>query len=283
MTATDHRDTRTEATTPPGSSRGPRKTWSDVLVLTRRDLRHMIRDPFEVIIALTMPLMMILLFGYMFGDVMAHTGAEDYRAFLVPAMLAMVMLYGIAGTASSIARDTRREVMSRFRSMPMSPMALLGARALTDMLRATVEIVLLLGCGVLMGWRFEDGPVNALAAVGLLLLFRFSLVWLGVLAGLMLPQPDAASMLVYPLAFPLTMVSTSLMPTTAMPSWMAPIADWNPLSAVVTATRGLFGNETLPSDAWPAENALALALIVPAVILVVCVPASLRRFRALSD
>ncbi|MFE9243922.1 ABC transporter permease [Nocardiopsis sp. NPDC006938] len=264
----------------PGSGAG---TWSDVLVLSRRNLRHMLRDPFELAIAISMPLLMVLLFGYVFGDVMSSGGADHYRAFLVPAMLAMVMVYGIAGTSAGIARDSSRDVMSRFRSMPMTPMAVLGARTLTDMLRAVLEIALLLGCGALMGWRFEDGPVRALAAVGLLLLFRFALVWVGVLAGLYATNPDAASMLVYPLAFPLTMLSTSFLPSSAMPSWLSPIAEWNPLSAVVTATRELFGNEVLPSDTWPAQNALLLAVIVPAALLAVSVPLALRRFRGLAD
>ncbi|WP_017583197.1 ABC transporter permease [Nocardiopsis valliformis] len=283
-TATDHRTqpARSTGPTPHRETSGWRKTWSDILVLAQRNLRHMVRDPFEVIMAITMPLLMVLLFGYVFGDVMSGTGADNYRAFLVPAMLAMVMLYGVAGTATGIARDTERDVMSRFRSMPMSPMAILGARTLTDMMRATVEIVLLIGCGVLMGWRFEDGPGGVLAAVGLLLLFRFALVWVGVLIGLYSPAPDAASMIVYPLAFPLSMLSTSFIPAAAMPSWLAPIAEWNPLSAVVTATRDLFGNPSLPSDAWPAENALVLAVAIPLLLIAVCVPLSLRRFRSLS-
>lgn len=285
MTATtDHRP-RTGQSTGPAPRRqtsGRGKVWSDVLVLTQRNLRHILREPFELIIATSMPLVMVLLFGYVFGDVMSDNGAQEYRTFLVPAMLAMVMLYGIAGTSTGIARDVERDVMSRFRSMPMSPMAILGARTITDMARAVFEIVLLLGCGALIGWRFEDGIGGALAAVGVLLLFRFALVWVGVLAGLYVPNADAASMVVYPLAFPLSMLSTSFLPAAAMPSWLAPVAEWNPLSAVVTTTRDLFGNPSLPSDAWPAENALFLALLVPVLIIAVCVPLSVRRFRSLS-
>ena len=132
--------------------------------------------------------------------------------------------------------------MSRFRSLPMAPMSILSARALADMLRGVLEVALLLGVGLLMGWRTE-----ALAAVGVLLLFRLSLVWLGMFMGLALPNADPASMVVHPLAFPLTMVSTSFIPARATPSWMAPTAEWNPLSAVVTGTRELFGNPALPS------------------------------------
>ncbi|WP_017569631.1 ABC transporter permease [Nocardiopsis halotolerans] len=259
-----------------------RKTGTDTLVLTRRNFRHMVRDPFEPIIAITMPLVVVLLFGYVFGDVMAPPGTENYREFLVPAMLTMVMLYGIGGTASGIARDTARDVMSRFRSMPMSPVALLSARALADMARACLEVALLLLVGFAMGWRFEDGAGNALAAVGVLLLFRLALVWLGVLMGLVLPTADSVSMVVYPLTFPLSMLSTSFIPSTAMPDWLAPVTEWNPISMVVTATRDLFGNPSLPSDAWPAENALLMAVVVPVALMLLVTPLAVRRFRRIS-
>ncbi|PDP87452.1 multidrug ABC transporter permease [Glycomyces fuscus] len=266
----------------PTRARRLRRTGADTLVLTRRNFRHMVRDPFEPVIAITMPVMVVLLFGYVFGDVMAPPGTENYREFLVPAMLAMVMLYGVGGTASGVARDTARDVMSRFRSMPMSPAALLGARVLSDMARAFLEVALLLLVGSAMDWRAEEGFFGALAAVGVLLLFRLALVWLGVLMGLLLPTADSVSMVVYPLTFPLSMLSTSFVPSGAMPSWLAPVAEWNPLSAVVTATRDLFGNPSLPSDAWPAENALLVAVALPAAVMLLVTPLAVRRFRRLS-
>lgn len=270
----------------PARRRAPRqgaaKTWSDTLTLTRRNLRHMAREPFEPAIALSMPVLMVLLFGYVFGGVMSPTGDEaSYRAMLLPAMIAMVMFYGIAGTATGVARDTSLAVMSRFRTLPMSPAALLWARVLTDMLRAVVEVVLLLGVGLLLGWRVESDPAGAAAAIGLLLLFRLSLVCTGVLLGLVAPNPDAASMIVYPLAFPMTMLSTSFVPAQAMPDWLAPAAEWNPVSSVVTASRELFGNPSLPSDAWPAEHAVLVATAVPLVLMAVVVPLALRRLARL--
>ncbi|MFD3684837.1 ABC transporter permease [Nocardiopsis sp. NPDC058631] len=282
MTAPAPVTTSTRPPYRPGLAGGVRKAWSDILVLARRNALHMARDPFEPVIAITMPVMMVLLFGYVFGNVMAPPGAEDYRAFLVPAMVAMVMVYGVGGTASGIARDTDRDVMSRFRSMPMSPVAVLSSRVLSDMARACVEVALLLVVGFAMGWRAENGPGGAAAAIGVLLLFRLALVWLGVLMGLVLPTPDSVSMVVYPLVFPLTVLSTSFVPSSAMPSLLAPVAEWNPLSAVVTSTRDLFGNPSLPSDAWPAENALLLAVAVPLAVIVVAAPLAVRRFRRLS-
>lgn len=261
---------------------GVGKVVTDTLVLTRRNLLHMLRDPFEPTIAIMMPVVMVLLFGFLFDEVMSGHGSGNYREFLVPAMLAMVMVYGVAGTASGIARDTSRAVMNRFRSMPMSPVSILTARTAADMLRACLEVAVLIPVGLLLGWRAENGLGEAALAIALLLLFRSSLVWAGVLLGLLAPTPDASSMLVYPLAFPLTMLSTGFLPAEAMPSWMAPVAEWNPLSAVVSTLRDLFGNAGIPSDSWPAEHAGFLAVTIPTLLLLVCVPLSLRRFRALS-
>ncbi|CAL9383007.1 Daunorubicin_doxorubicin resistance ABC transporter permease protein DrrB [Nocardiopsis dassonvillei] len=260
----------------------PGKALSDTLVLTRRNLLHMVRDPFEPAIALVMPVVMVLLFGFLFDEVMSGHAAGNYREFLIPAMLAMVMVYGVAGSASGMARDASREVMGRFRSMPMSPVSLLTARTAADMVRACLEVALLVPVGLLLGWRAENGLAGAALAIGLLLFFRLSLVWLGVLMGLLMPDPDASSMIVYPLAFPLTMLSTAFLPAEAMPSWLAPVAEWNPLSAVVSTLRDLFGNAGVPAGSWPADHAGLLAVGLPAVLLAVCAPLAARRFRSLS-
>lgn len=274
--------------TPPGAAdarpaaTGPGKVLSDTLVLTRRNLLHMVRSPFEPGVAVVMPVVMVLLFGLLFDEVVSGHGAGGYREFLVPAMLAMVMVYGVAGSAAGTARDASREVMGRFRSMPMSPVSLLTARTAADMVRACLEVALLLPVGLLLGWRAGNGLASAALAIGLLLFFRLSLVWLGVLMGLLLPDPDASSMLVYPLAFPLTMLSTAFLPAGAMPSWLAPVAEWNPLSAVVSTLRGLFGDAGVPSGSWPADHAGLLAVAVPAVLLALCAPLAVLRFRSSS-
>lgn len=280
MTATLAAEPGTAPERPPAHRSG--KLVSDVLVLTRRNLLHMVRSPFEPGIALVMPVVMVLLFGFLFDEVMSGQGAGNYREFLVPAMLAMVMVYGVSGSANGTARDVSREVMGRFRSMPVSPVALLTARTAADMVRACLEIAVLVPVGLLLGWRAGNGLAGAALAIGLLLLFRLSLVWLGVLMGLLVPDPEASGMIVYPLAFPLTMLSTAFLPAGAMPSWMAPVAEWNPLSAVVSTLRDLFGNPGVPADSWPAEHAGLLAVAVPALLLLLCVPLAVRRFRSLS-
>src|SRR5262245_57920317 len=155
--------------------------------------------------------MMIFAFGYVLGSAMAVPGAEPggggYREYLVPGMFVMTMLYGVASTATGVALDAEKGVIDRFRSMPMAPSAVVTGRSVADLLRALVDVVLLVGCGLLVGWQWHNGLGQALAAVGLLLLLRLALIWIGIYLGLVAPTPDSASLAVYPLTFPLTVLS----------------------------------------------------------------------------
>lgn len=259
-----------------------RRFLSDTRTLAKRNLVHIPRDPVEPALALFIPVMLLLLFGTVFGEVMAPPGTSNYTEFLLPGVLAMVMVYGIAGTATGIARDVSRDVMARFRSMPMSAPALLSGRACTDMVRATAELAVLLPLGFLLGWTWDSEPASVAAGLGLLLLFRFAMIWVGILLGLLARDPDAVAVVVYPLAFPLSVLSTTFMPPEAMPDWLVPIAEWNPISPVVEAVRDLFGNPTVGGDSWVAQHPLLLAVLTPLALIAICAPLAVYRFRRLS-
>lgn len=263
----------------------PGRPLSDGLVLTRRNLVHAVREPAESIIGLVMPMVIALLFGYVFGEAMAPDGdAEAFRAFVMPGIFVMVMINSVAATASGVADDTRTAVMGRFRSMPMASSALLTGRAAADMLKALAELAILLGCGLLIGWRWEEGPVSGALALALLLLFRFAMVWVGIYLGLLTRDPQLAGVIVYPLAFPLSVLSTTFIDPALMPGPLGAVAEWSPISAAVDASRELFGNPGLSGgDSWGAENPVPAAVLWSAAILLLAVPASVRRFRSLRD
>ncbi|GAB3499231.1 ABC transporter permease [Nocardiopsis coralliicola] len=268
------------ATAPPPAQGRP---LADAAVLLRRNLLHAVRNPFESLISALIPLMMMLLFGFVFGDALAPGGDVDaYRSFLMPGLIAMVMLNGVGGTAAGVAVDAGRDVMGRFRSLPMAPSALLTGRAAADTLKAAVEIVPVVGAGLLMGWSIDAGPGGMLGAVALVLLLRMAFIWAGILLGLAVRNPDTASMIVYPLTFPLTVLSTAFLDPALMPGWVGTVAEWNPLSATIDATRELLGAGSA-AGAWPRENALLLAVAWPAAITAVCAALSVRRFRSLRD
>jgi ABC-type multidrug transport system permease subunit len=143
-------------------------------------------------------------------------------------------------------------------------------------------VVVLVVCGVLVGWGWHQGLGDALIAFALILLLRFALTWMGVVLGLSVPNPDVVAVIVFPLAFPLTALSNVFVPPEAMPGWLGTIAEWNPLSATVAAARELFGNPAVIGDSWIAQNAITMAVIWPVVLTLIFAPLAVRRYARLS-
>jgi ABC-type polysaccharide/polyol phosphate export permease len=270
-----------DATIPRGWADRLRWAVADALTITRRALSHWARQPTQVVAGLLFPVVLVLLFGYLFGGSMAVPGGGDYRAYLMPGMFVMTMAFGIGETMVNVTTDADRGVTDRFRSMPMAPSAVVVGRSLADMLYSSAALVVMIGCGLVVGWRWNGGAGAAAAAVGLLLLLRFSVLWIGIYLGLVVRGAGAAAA-VQTLLFPLTMITNTFAAPETMPAWLGAIAAWNPLSATVTATRALFANPGAAGGGWAAEHALALAVVWPVVIVALFAPLAVARYRRLS-
>ncbi|MFJ9886022.1 ABC transporter permease [Streptomyces sp. NPDC091287] len=254
---------------------------SDCWNITRRTLTHYQRHPSAVIWQLGFPILSVLLYGYVFGSAMKVPGGGDYREFLMPGMFAMTMAMGFMNTAVAVVTDAAKGVVDRFRSMPMAPSAFASGRGAADLVVAAAELTILAVTALLMGWRADGGVMAGLGAFGLLLLLRFSLIWVGVWLGMLVPTPEAAGGL-YAVAFPVTMISSTFVAPSLMPGWLGTIAAWNPISSTATAARELFGNPVAGGGTWVEEHALLMALVWPLVITLVCLPLAVRRFQRLS-
>ncbi|QFG69991.1 ABC transporter permease [Ornithinimicrobium pratense] len=256
---------------------------ADTWVVARRHLLRLVRRPDELLGTLLIPVMAVLMFGFVFGDAlgaaMAVPGGE-YRDFLLPGLFALTMAFGIGNTTIAVAADVRGGVLDRMRSLPMSNVALLTGRSLADLVTALVELTILMALGMMLGWQWHGSLAAALAAVGLLLLLRLALSWVGILLGLLVSGPEAA-MKYFALIFPLAMVADTIVPTSLMPEWLAGAAEWNPLSATVTAIRGLFGGPNAASTSWVAEHSVAMAVAWPLAITTAGVLLALARLRRL--
>ncbi|GAA3423191.1 ABC transporter permease [Streptosporangium nondiastaticum] len=257
-----------------------RWTLTDGWTIARSNLVHWTRNPAAVLNALLYPIVMVLLFGYVFGSAMNVVGGGDYREFLMPGMYAQSMTMGVMTTMIIIATSSARGVTDRFRSMPVSQAAVVLGRSFADMVNSVLELAVLLACGLVVGWSWHRGAGAALAAVGLLLLLRFALIWVGIYVGLAL-TPESASAAWMPL-LPITMLANTFVSPALMPGWMRVIAEWNPLSATVAACRELFGNPGWGGDSWAAQHALWLAIGWPVLITLVFLPLSARRYRRLN-
>ncbi|GLZ61941.1 ABC transporter permease [Micromonospora sp. NBRC 107095] len=255
---------------------------TDGWTMTRRNMLHVVRAPEELILYFSLPIMFVLVFGYVFGSGMQVAGGGNYREFLLPGVFVMTMLYGLGATATGVALDLSRGVVDRFRSMPMARSALMTGRSAADLLRALLEMSTLLVCGLLVGWQWRLGVGKALLAVGLLLLLRVAITWVGIYLALLVRNPDTVGVIVFPAAFPLTAVSNVFVSPELMPSVIGAISEWNPLSATVAAIRELFGNPGLGGDSWPAEHAMLLAVLWPLLLIAIFAPLAVRRYRRLS-
>jgi ABC-2 type transport system permease protein len=250
--------------------------------MTGRNMAHVVRSPEEIVLYFSLPIRFVLVFGYVFGSGMAVPGGGDYREYLLPGVFVMTMLYGLGATATGIAVDAGLGVVDRFRSMPTARSALMLGRGTADLLRALLEMSVLLVCGLLVGWQWRDGWAGALLAVALILLLRFALTWVGIYLGLVVKNADTVSVIVFPVAFPLTAISNVFVAPELMPDWLGAISAWNPLSATVAAARDLFGNPGAGGDSWPAEHSLLLAVAWPLVLVAIFAPLAIRRYQHLS-
>ncbi|MFC8587157.1 ABC transporter permease [Streptomyces sp. NPDC057217] len=265
------------------STTGGRAYWAvaDCLTLVRRTLLNYRRNPTAILWQLGFPIVSVLLYGFVFGSAMRVPGDGDYREFLMPGMFTMTMAFGLMGTASAVASDSGKGVVDRFRSMPMAPSAVATGRALSDLLIATAELALLALTALAIGWTSDGGPGATLLGFALLLLLRFSLIWVGVWCGLVVPNTEAAGAL-YVVLFPLTMLSSVYVAPSLMPSWLAPVAAWNPISSTVSATRELFGNPGAGGGSWVEQHAVLMAVVWPLALVALFLPLAVRRYRSLS-
>ncbi|MFJ6389611.1 ABC transporter permease [Streptomyces sp. NPDC091972] len=246
---------------------------TDSWTMTRRELAHWARQPVRVVIGLVFPVMLLLMFGYLVGGGRGVDG--DYVDYLVPGMLALTMAFGLEATMIAVTQDLDKGVIDRFRSMPMANGAVLVGRSAADMLQSALSLAVLTGVGLAIGWRVHGGPAGLLAAVGLLLLFRFAMLWIGIHLAMVAGKPEmvqAVQILVWPVGF----LSNAFATPDSMPGWLGTVVEWNPMSRTATAVRDLVGGPGgEPGHVWAA-------VVWPLVLLAVFFPLAVRRFARLS-
>jgi ABC-2 type transport system permease protein len=254
---------------------------TDALAAAERLIITVRSDPASIVVLLAAPAMLVLIFGYIFGAAIQLPGSESgssaYREFLLPGLL-VTMAFNIIPSMVSIARDTDRGIVDRFRSLPISRSAIPAGQAIATSIYGLAGFTVMMVCGLAVGWRIRDGVLRALAAVALLVLFQFAMTWVGMYLGQLLGKEETAGQASI-LVLPIGMVSNVFVPTTGMPGWLRTLADWNPVSAVSAAVRELFGNPTAPANgAWPLEHPVTAALIWIGLILAVFLPLCTARY-----
>ncbi len=252
---------------------------TDGAAAAERQVRRLRHDPSAIALTLGAPVVMVLLFGYVFGSAITAPGG-NYRQFLLPGLLATIAA-NILPSMIQMTRDSTRGVVDRFRSLPIARMAMPFGQAAATTLWGLVNFVLMGLCGLAVGWRVERGAGYAIGALALVAAFQFAATWIGMYLGLVLGSEEAAGQASI-LTFPVTMVSNVYVPTSGMPAWLRVIADWNPVSALAAALRELFGNPTSPADgAWPLLHPVIASAGWLVLLLAIFVPLCARRYARL--
>jgi ABC-type multidrug transport system permease subunit len=259
-----------------------RDSWTIVV----QEFTHLVRQPSTFAWQLGMPVVMVLMFVYVFGSAMDVTGmgaGVGYVDYAMPGMFAMTVAFGFMNTAFPVAQNKEKGFMDRFRSMPMSSSAVVTGRGIADILQAAVDLAVIVAIALLIGWRPGGTPAEALAAFGLLLWLRLALIFVGIWIGLCVKNTEAAGNL-FAVAFPLGFISSVFAPPQMMPGWLGTVAAWNPVSSTASAIRELFhtpGVDLAASSYWIEGHAIAGALVWPALLTTVFIPLAVRQFQQL--
>ena len=254
---------------------------ADVIVLTGRNLVHIAREPLQLSDVTIQPVLFTLLFVYVFGAGVVLPGGGSYTDFAIAGLLALNLTTSAMGTAVGLSTDLNTGVIDRFRTLPMWRAAVLVGRSLADLSTAVLCALIVAVTGLVIGWRPHASIPSVIGGFALFLLFSYALSWACGCLGIVSKGPESAQGVGLVILFPLAIVSNGLVPTQRMPAVLRFIADWNPVSAVTSAARHLWGNPN-PSatiQAWPMQHPVAASLLWSVALLVIFAPLATLLYR----
>jgi ABC-2 type transport system permease protein len=245
---------------------------SDTLVLARRNLIRIPRQP-DLLIAYTIqPVMFVLLFVYVFGGAI-QTPGFDYVDFLMPGIIVQSIAFGGFVTALGLAEDVHKGLIDRFRSLPMSRGAVLAGRTFSDILLNCLSLIVLFAVGFAAGFNFIDSSVSQVVLGLVLVLFLgYAFSWIFALIGLFSSSPETANAIGFTLIFPLTFASSVFVPVDSMPDGLRQVAEANPFTTISDAVRSLWLGMPAHTDVW-------MAFVWCAALTAVFAPLAVAKYR----
>lgn len=256
----------------------------DGRIVAWRNLLNVRRNAEWLMAAVVQPIMFVLLFAYVFGGAL---GGGQYREFLIAGIFVQTVAFNSAFTVIGLCSDLQKGIIDRFRSLPMSRLAVLLGRTTSDLVVSAMALVIMSLCGLIVGWRIRGSFLDAVLAYLVLLLFAFAMSWIGALIGLSARSVEVAQSAGLMWLFPLSFISSAFVGAGTMPGPLRAVAEWNPFTAVIQSVRDLFGNSAPPGMAppagWPADNAVLYALLSSVVILGVFIPLSVAKYRKVAS
>ena len=249
-----------------------------IVVVAGRTVRKFVRTPQLLVVSMVTGAMFLLIFRYVFGGAI-NTGPVPYVDFLVPGYVVTSVLFTGSNASAGVAEDLEQGFTDRLRSLPVPRTALLAGRVLADTGTLTLGLAVTTAIGFLVGFRIHGTFTAALASFGLCVVFGFAFMWLFALLGLVAGNAQAAqglSLLIFPLSF----VSSAMVPVDTMPGWMQPIAEHQPITVMTNAVRSLaLGDPSLAGLDGSTARWVVLSLAWSAALVAVFAPLAVLRFR----
>ncbi|MBT2510092.1 ABC transporter permease [Streptomyces sp. ISL-98] len=227
----------------------------DSMTMLRRNLKHMLRYPSMTVMIVMMPIVMLLLFVYVFGGALGTgiggTGRGDYTNYVVPGIILMAVTSGAITTAISVCTDMTEGIVNRFRTMSISRGSILTGHVFASVIQAAAILVLIIGASFAVGFRPDASPVEWIAAIGLLLFLAFGLSWVTAAMGLGAKTIEAASNAPMPLTF-LPFLGSAVVTPDSMPTVLRWFAEYQPFTPINETLRGLLLGTPIGNDGWIA-------------------------------
>lgn len=219
----------------------------DSWTMTKRTVKHIFRDPESLLISICLPVILMLMFVYVFGGAI-QTGT-DYINYVVPGIIITCVGYGSSMVAISVTHDMVGGLFDRFRSMPARPASLLTGHVSGSFIRNAISMTLVILVALLIGFRPDAGLLDWLGVVAFLSLFLLSVSWLSVVLGLLAKSVETASAFTFIIIF-LPYLSSAFVPTETMPSWLHAFADNQPMTPLIETLRGLLIGTPIENNGW---------------------------------
>ena len=237
-------------------------TVSDSGTMLRRSLRHMLHYPSMTLMLVGLPVVLLLLFVYVFGGTLgaglgrASGGRAEYLAYVVPGIIMLTVATGAQGTAISVAMDMTEGIIARFRTMAISRASVLTGHVLGSMIQTMIGLAVVIGVALLIGFRPTAGPAGWIGAIGVLAMTTLAVTWLSVALGMVTKSVEAASNLPMPLTL-LPFLGSGFVPTDSMPAGLRWFAEYQPFTPIIETVRGLLmgtaiGSSAVVAVAWCA-------------------------------
>src|SRR6266496_5586372 len=254
-----------------------RSRWavSDTLTITRRNLLVWMRVPAYIAFTVIQPVIFVLMFRYVFGGAIPVNVPGGYVNFLMPGIIGQTAAFASFGTAIALAQELQKGVIDRLRSMPMARSAVLAGRLVADTGRMLITILIIVGVGYAVGFRFENGAVLAVAMVVLATVFGLAFCCIAAFTGLAIGDEESVQAFGLIWLFPLTFVSSAFVPIQTMPGWLQAFASNQPVTYVVDTMRAM-------ALGGPIEANLLKSIAWLAGIFIVFAPLAVRAYRRAS-